>query len=135
MDQRLRYFYEETRIKNASAAEMLVMLYDYLVQKAETAETELAAETGSAERVLASRTISHCIDIVTELTAALRPEYDPQLCANLSGLYRFFAEEFSEALAKSDPRRIGAILPLIRKLRAAWSQAQKTAGREQLVAA
>ena len=48
MDQRLRYFYEETRIKNASPAEMLVMLYDYLVQKAETAEVELAAPPGSA---------------------------------------------------------------------------------------
>jgi len=135
MDQRLRYFYEETRIKNASPAEMLVMLYDYLVQKAETAESELAAPVGSEERVLAPRTISHCIDIITELSSALRPEHDPQLCATLSGLYRFFAHEFSEALSKSDPGKIGAILPLLRKLRTAWSQAQKTASRGQLVAA
>ena len=135
MDQRLRYFYEETRIKNASPAEMLVMLYDYLVQKAETAEGQLAAPVGSGERAQAPRTISHCIDIITELSSALRPEYDPMLCANLSNLYRFFAREFSEALAKSDAGRVGAILPLLRKLQATWTQAQKISGKAQLVAA
>jgi flagellar biosynthetic protein FliS len=135
MDQRLRHFYEENRIKNASPAEMLVMLYDYLVQKAETAESEIAAPAGSEERAGAARTVSHCIDIVTELSSALRPEHDPLLCANLGNLYRYFAGQFSEALAKSDAKKIGAILPLIRKLRAAWTQAQKTSGKGQLVAA
>jgi flagellar secretion chaperone FliS len=135
MDQRLRHFYEENRIKNATPAEMLVMLYDYLVQKAEKAESEIAAPADSEERVEAARTISHCIDIVTELSSALRPEHDPMLCANLGNLYRFFASQFSEALAKSDAGKIGAVLPLIRKLRTAWTQAQKTSARTQLVAA
>jgi flagellar biosynthetic protein FliS len=135
MDQRLRYFYEETRIKNASPAEMLVMLYDYLVQKAETAESELVAPAGSEQRAQAPRTISHCIDIITELSSALRPEHDPALCANLGNLYRFFAGQFSEALAKSDAGKIGAILPLLRKLRATWMQAQKISGKAQLIAA
>lgn len=135
MDQRLRHFYEENRIKNASPAEMLVMLYDYLVQKAETAESEIAAPAGSEERVRAPRTISHCIDIITELMSALRPEHDPLLCANLGNLYRYFAGQFSEAIIKNDAGKISAILPLIRKLRSAWMQAQKTSGKAQLVAA
>jgi flagellar biosynthetic protein FliS len=135
MDNRLRHFYTETRVKNASPGELLVILYDDLVSSAEIAETEFAAPAGSVERGQVAYTIARCINLITELTAALRPEHDPQLCANLQGLYRFFAQQFSEALAKSDGTKVGAILPLLRKLRSAWTQAQKTASREQFVAA
>jgi len=135
MDQRLRHFYVESRVKNASPGQLLVILYDDLVLSAEIAETEINSPADSVERTQAPLTIARCINLITELMSALRPEHDPALCANLANLYRFFAHEFSEALAKTDAKKISAILPLLRKLRHSWTQAHKTASREQLVAA
>ena len=43
MDERLRNFYLETRVKNASPGQLLIMLFDALVENGEAAEAELAA--------------------------------------------------------------------------------------------
>ena len=43
MDLKLRNFYLEARIKNAAPGQLLVMLYDGLIDYAERAETALAA--------------------------------------------------------------------------------------------
>lgn len=132
MDDRLRNFYLEACVKNSSPGQLLLMLYDGLVRKGEDAEAELAAAPGSEERNRAAGTISRCIDIITELSSSLRHEVDPDLCATLGNLYAFFARQFAEALAHSDPRRIGAILPLLRELHDAWTKAEKISGQAQL---
>ena len=135
MDERLRNFYLETRVKSASPGQLLLMLYEALVEKAESAEVELAAAPNTPERSQAPRTVSRCLDIITELSSSLRHDYDPGLCATLSNLYAFFARQFAEALANSDAGKIGAILPLLRELKAAWTQAEKTSSHSQLVSA
>lgn len=132
MDERLRHFYLESRIKNSSPGELLLMLWDNLLESAEAAEAEVGAPVGSPERTEAAHAVTRCINIITELSAALRHEVDPSLCATLSNLYCFFTRQFSEALRDGDASRIGAILPLLRDLRAAWTQAQKIAAQAQL---
>jgi flagellar biosynthetic protein FliS len=132
MDERLRHFYLESRIKNASSGELLLMLWESLVENAEKAESEIGSPVGSPERTSATCSIAQCINIITELSTALRHEIDPGLCATLSNLYCYFAREFSAALRTGDPRKIGTILPMLRELKAAWEKAQKTAGQAQL---
>jgi flagellar biosynthetic protein FliS len=79
--------------------------------------------------------VSRCIDIITELSSSLRPEVDPELCSTLGNLYAFFARQFAQALASSDPGRITSILPLLRELNETWTKAERMAGQAQLVAA
>jgi len=134
MDERLRDFYLESRVKNASPGELLVMLWEALVENAENAESQITAPVGSPERTNATRSITRCLDIITELTASLRFEVNPDLCSNLGNLYRFFAGEFSAALKSCDPARIGAILPLLRDLRQTWTKAQRMSSQAQLAA-
>jgi flagellar protein FliS len=134
MDDRLRNFYLEARVKNASPGQLLIMLYDALVENGELAESELAAVPGTEERERAPIRIGRCIDIITELSTSLRHQIDPDLCATLGNLYAFFAKQFAEALGRSDPSRIGAILPLLRELNATWIKAEKISGQAQLVA-
>jgi flagellar protein FliS len=132
MDDRLRNFYLESTVRNATPGAMLVMLYDGLVMQAEVAESEIAAAVGTEEHARAGHTIRRCIGILTELLASLRPEHDAALCAGLANLYRFFTGELYEALATNDPRRIATILPLLRKLRTTWTQAQNISSKAQL---
>jgi flagellar biosynthetic protein FliS len=132
MDERLRQFYVESRIKNSSSGELLLMLWESLVESAELAEAQIGAPAGSPERTMATQSIAHCINIITELSTALHHDIDPPLCATLSSLYAYFAREFSGALRTGDPRKIGTILPMLRELKAAWEKAQKLAGQAQL---
>jgi flagellar biosynthetic protein FliS len=125
MDQKLRNFYLESQIKNASPGQMLIMLYDGLIQNAEIADTEISSPGIASDPSPASRAITRCIDILTELNTCLRHSVEPTLCATLSDLYFFFTKEFSQAFDKREPKRIHAILPLIRDLRGAWFEAER----------
>jgi flagellar protein FliS len=134
MDERLRNFYLESRVKSASPGQLLILLYEGLVHIAEDAESQLAAPAGSEERSLAPASVSRCIDIITELSSTLRHEIDPELCATLGNLYAFFARQFAGALSHSDPKRISSILPLLRELSGAWTKAEQLSGQAQLTA-
>ena len=131
MDQRLRNFYLETQINNASPGQMLVMLYDGLIQNAERADSEMTSPETMNDRSSAARAVTRCINIMTELTRCLNHSVDPVLCSLLSDLYLFFTKEFADALDSFDPKRIRAILPLIHDLRNTWSEADRHASRLQ----
>jgi flagellar protein FliS len=135
MSQKLRNFYLESQIKNASPGQMLIMLYDGLIDQAEIADRELSSVGKPEEPLLGAQAISRCIDILNELNTCLNHSVDPILCSTLSDLYLFFTKEFSLALEKRDAKKIRAILPLIRDLKSAWSQADRDANKFQPVAA
>jgi flagellar protein FliS len=135
MDDKLRRYYLESRVKNASPGQMLIMLYDCLIQNAENADAGISSPENSSEFPLAAQAVTRCINVMTELSSSLRFNVDPSLCSTLSGLYRFFAQEFAEALTRRDPKKIRAILPLIRDLRETWVEADRRAGQLSAVAA
>ncbi|HEY0255878.1 MAG TPA: flagellar export chaperone FliS [Candidatus Methylacidiphilales bacterium] len=135
MDTKLRDFYLTSQVKNAAPGQLLVMLYDCLIDQAEHAEAAIASPEILRDPYPASQSVSRCINILTELSATLRPGEYPELCATLRNLYIFFTREFSESFSKRDPQRIRAILPLIRELRGTWSEAYRRAGHAQLMVA
>jgi flagellar secretion chaperone FliS len=135
MDQKLRNFYLDTQIKNAPPGQMLIMLYDGLIDNAERAELAMSSPEDSNEPGSAANCVSRCINIVTELHSSLRPSENPELCRTLRNLYVFFTREFSEAFDRREPKKIKAILPLIRELRNTWSEAYRRSGQAQLLVA
>jgi len=135
MDERLRNYYLESQVKNASPGQMLIMLYDCLIQQAELADAELTSPEKPGDVSLAAQAVSRCINIMSELSTSLKYEENAPLCGTLRDLYQFFTRQFSDAFAKYDPKKIQAILPLIRELRNAWVAADKRAGQIQFATA
>jgi len=133
--ERLRSYYLESQVQNSSPGQRLIMLYDGLIKNAETADTQIESPANSPERAEAGSSISRCIDILTELSGSLRFEVNPLLCGTLHDLYLFFTHEFSLAFETREPKRIRAILPLIRNLRDAWATAERRRPGEIAVAA
>ena len=129
MDQRLRDFYTESQVTNATPGQMLIMLYDCLIEHAECAAQEINAPTIPGDMRQASRQVCWCINVLTELSTCLRHGVDPKLCALLNDLYRFFTRQLSEALETRRPDKIREILPLIQKLRGTWIEADRQASR------
>lgn len=135
MDQKLRNFYLEAQVNNASPGQRLVMLYDGLIQFAETADSEMSAPENTGDPMPVGSAIARCIDILTELSTSLQPSIEPKLCAQLHDLYHFFTRQFSEAFDHREPKKIQAILPLIRDLRNTWAEADRRAGQATLLQA
>jgi flagellar biosynthetic protein FliS len=133
MDEKLRNFYVEAQIKNAPPGQLLIMLYDGLIDHAERAEAALSES--SPNIVEAAHSVSRCIKIMTELISALRPDESPELCGTLRNLYVFFTKEFSETLEKREPKKIRAVLPLIKDLRGAWTEAYRRSGQTHALVA
>jgi flagellar biosynthetic protein FliS len=131
MEQRLRDYYIDSQVNNATPGQVLVMLYDCLIEHAEAADREISAAEEAGHQVSASREVSRCIRILTELNTSLRRSVSPALCATLSDLYLFFMQEFSKSLEARDPVKIREILPLIRKLRGTWAEADRLANTGQ----
>jgi flagellar protein FliS len=131
MDHRLRDYYIESQVGNATPGQLLIMLYDCLIEHAECAEQEISAPANPADLRPAAREVSRCINILTELNTCLRHGVSPSLCATLTELYRFFTRQFSAALESRDAEKIRAILPLIRQLRATWVEADRRANKYQ----
>ena len=73
MDEKLRRYYLESQVKNASPGQMVVMLYDLLIKNAERAEAEFTSPENPDDPSLAAKAITGCIDIMKELTSSLRP--------------------------------------------------------------
>jgi flagellin-specific chaperone FliS len=56
---------------------------------------------------------------------------EPALCTTLSDLYRFFMNQLYEGLQKREAKKIREIIPLIRRLRETWAEADRLASRYQ----
>ena len=131
MDQRLRDYYIDSQVNNATPGQLLVMLYDCLLEHAEIAAQEISAPATPGDYRQAARQVTWCINVLTELSTCLRHGVQPELCALLGDLYRFFARQFSEALEARQAEKIREILPLIQKLHDTWVEADRQAGKSQ----
>ncbi len=88
MDNKLRDYYLEFQIKNATPAQLLIMLYDGLIQNAESADLELSATQEVENRLQASHYITKSINILTELNTCLRHNVDPVRCSTFEAIAR-----------------------------------------------
>jgi flagellar protein FliS len=131
MDQRLRDYYLESQVNNATPGQLLIMLYDCLIEHAESADRAISVPENATDSRPAAREVSWCINVLTELNTCLRPGVNPQLCATLHDLYEFFTRSFSEALETRRAEKIREVLPLIRKLRGTWVEADRQANKYQ----
>ena len=114
--------YLKTRVLTASPGELVVMLYDALFQRIRHAklclEDQNWAKTGEVLR--------GAQDILTELTASLRPEHAPELAKNLFELYSFSKRKLIEGFGKKDPVLLDEVITVLQPLRDAWAEADRT---------
>jgi flagellar protein FliS len=131
MDERLRNFYIESQVGNATPGQLLVMLYDELILQAENAEMEISGMAPNGDLSPAAKAVSRSINILTELNTCLNFGVNPKLCSTLSDLYLFFTQQLSDALSFREAGKVRDILPLIRRLRGTWNEADRRANKFQ----
>jgi len=85
--------YLRTKVMTASPEELRLMLIEGAIRFARTGREGLVEKNYEKS----FENISQCKAIVMELLNALRPEHDPELCKNLSGLYTYMYRLLTEA--------------------------------------
>ena len=76
MDYKLRDYYLNSQVKNAAPGQLLIMLYDCLIDQAERAEVAIASCETSQDLSVASDFVSRCIVFTSPLGGSIQRE-DP----------------------------------------------------------
>ncbi len=111
--------YKNISINTMSKGELLVLLFDKLVQRL-TLATILNKDNKIDE---ANINLNKSREIFNYLLISLDNNY--KLSKDLSELYAFFNAQIIKATAKRDMDLIEQILPMIRELRDTWVEAEK----------
>ena len=90
--------YFRTRVLTATPEQLQMMLFDGAVRFAEQARLALEKKDFETSYTMLSRTQK----IVTELTARLKHQTDPELCGKLAALYNFIYRKLVEANVRRD---------------------------------
>ena len=118
--------YRETRVKTASQAQLVIMLYEEAVKSLDRALELLVLNEGgkknpgNIERI--SKSILKTQEIITELTVSLDFEQGGDIARNLFALYTWFNKELLEANIGQNIRRVTAVRNQINELRSAWAE-------------
>ena len=108
--------YLRTKVMTASPAELRLMLLDGAVRFAEEAHAGVTAKDYERSYEGFSRSQA----IVMELIASLNHAVDPDLCAQLSGLYTYIYNRLLTGSMERDPAAVAEAISLLRYERETW---------------
>ena len=132
-DQRARAArgYLEARVRSASPAELISLLYEGLARELRLAAQSL--DRGDLEgRGIA---IGRSVGIIGELRGSLNHDVGGELAKNLERLYAYWTRKITEAHATSTRAALDHVLSLLEPVRAAWNQGVLGAQATETVAA
>jgi flagellar protein FliS len=117
--------YRETRVKTASPAQLVVMLYDEAVKQCDIALAYLKDDVKKNPQYIEkiNKSLGKVQDIITELMAGLDFDAGGDIAQDLFALYVWFSREILEANLEKDAAKVTAVRNMIDELRGAWSEA------------
>lgn len=117
--------YRETRIKTASPAQLVVMLYDEAVKQCDIAIGLLQDGTKKNPQNIEKvhKALGKVQDIITELMAGLDFDSGGDIAEDLFALYVWFGRQILEANLAKDPEPVASVRAMMDDLRSAWSEA------------
>jgi flagellar secretion chaperone FliS len=116
MTQEVSGEYLRNAVLTATSEQLVLMLYDGAIRFARKARQALESKDfeTSCEALLRSQRI------VQELQAGLRPEVDPNICAQMSKLYTFIIDRLVQANMKHETTPIDEALQVLDHQRETW---------------
>lgn len=119
--------YQEAAVRNASAIELVVMLYDILARDLHGAIE--AMEAGNIEA--RSAKLKHGFLALQQLEGTLRMDEGGELAAQMSRFYVMLRAQMMKAQVQRDPEILQELIQLLFSVREAWTEVN---GRPALAA-
>ena len=127
MMQTAAHRYQEVQANTSNPGELLIALYDGLFRFLKGARVCL--ERGDKAR--GGELLSKAYSVVSELYIALDHDVNPELCANLEGVYGFCMDKITFANLKGSPEVVDEVIRVLTPLREAWAVAVVEAQKEK----
>lgn len=108
--------YLRTKVMSASPEELRLMLLDGAIKFAQQGREGLLQKNFEQS----FNGISSCRDIVFELMTTIRAEINPELAANIKGLYTFIYTLLIEGSHEKDISKVGKAIELLEYERETW---------------
>jgi flagellar secretion chaperone FliS len=117
--------YRETRVKTASPAQLVVMLYDEAVKQCDIAiglmKNDIKKSPQNIEKI--NKALGKVQDIVTELMAGLDFDAGGDIADDLFALYVWFGRQLLDDNLRKDVSAVETIRKMLDELRGAWTEA------------
>lgn len=108
--------YLRTKVLTASPEELRLMLLDGAIKFARQGRDGMARKDFEAQY----NGISQCRDIVFELLTTIKGDIDPELAANVKGLYTFLYTHLTEASFEKSVEKLDKVIELLEFERETW---------------
>ncbi len=108
--------YQRTQVLTASEVQLIVLLYDGVLQSLELAKDGIVRDDYRDK----ARFLGRAIAIVSELSNVLDMERGKEIAVSLRRLYDYMLEEFTQANLRHDARHLDGPIRCLTTLRDAW---------------
>ncbi|MBZ5649467.1 MAG: flagellar export chaperone FliS [Acidobacteriia bacterium] len=116
--KRTELAYQEAAVRNASAIELVIMLYDILARDLHDAIA--AMESGNIEG--RSAKIKHGFLALQQIEGTLNMEEGGELATNMSRFYSMLRSQMLKAQVEQDGRILRELVELLFTVREAWAE-------------
>lgn len=117
--------YQQQSIMTMTPGELLLKLFDETIKQLSRAQQLLQGPEREKQIGIVNESLQKAQRIITHLNKTLEMQYE--ISKNLEALYDFFNYKITQANIHKDAGPIEEILPMIKELRDAFAQADKTA--------
>ena len=114
--KRTQLAYQEAAVRNASAIDLVIMLYDILAHDLHAAIEAMGA--GNIERRCAK--LKHGFLALQQLEGTLNMEEGGELATNISRFYSMLRSQMMKAQIQQDPGVLQELVQLLFRVREAW---------------
>jgi len=114
--KRTQLAYQEAAVRNASAVELVIMLYDILAHDLQSAIEAMKA--GNIEARTAK--LKHGFLALQQLEGTLKLEEGGEFATNLSRFYSMMRAQMMKAQTQQDPEILRELVELLFSVREAW---------------
>lgn len=111
--------YQNTQIKTASPAQLVVLLYEGAIQRIRKGQMLLEEPDRNVD---ASTEVLRAMNIVSELFGCLNPKYSPELSKQLSEIYAYVLDVLGKGLQEKDGALLDEAAKALELLASAWRE-------------
>jgi flagellar secretion chaperone FliS len=114
--------YRETAIRTANPLELVVIMYEGVIQSLH----EAAAHVASGNIPARARCLNRAISILTELQASLNLSEGGEIAHSLDRLYTYMKQRIFTANLEQKAEPLDETMQLLESLRVAWSEVARS---------
>src|SRR5208282_419135 len=112
-------------VADASPTRLVQIMYEHTLAQLVTAQgcmQRISDNLPLVDVIAKGKAIGKAVRLINQLNATLDMERGREIADNLRSLYEYMLSRLTVANLKNDPRIVGEVIELVRKVKSGWDQ-------------